>query len=269
MASLQGLSSAALATAKRMLQYKTACHWITFASAVASIFFAGFWLYFLAFVALLSELSSWFLSIFAGNKKALGQELLRLNILKQAYRGEMATDIAYLKARLSDAELKTGEEFDNPEYYSSNDSDPASRLIGILQESCFWSQHLYGACQNQAIKTSIGLAILVLLVIVLGLSFAGHDSNYSAPRLAILFLMLVPLWTEIGKSLSFGAASVKLELIDHRLDSASHDSASMLAVFADYNVVTSTAPLIPQKTYEKERDRLNTLWSERRERKSL
>lgn len=268
MASLQGLSSAVLATAKRLFKYKTACHWITFASAAASIFAAGVWLYALAFIALLSELISWFLSISAGNKKALGQELLRLNILKQAYRGEMAIDIAYLKARVSDADLVAGEEFDNPEYYSANDSDPTERLIDILQESCFWSQHLYGACGNQAIKASVGLAIVILLVIVIGLSVAEHDPNYSAPRLAILFLMLVPLWTEIGKSLSFGFASAKLTLIDHRLDSASQDSASMLAVFSDYNVVTSNAPLIPQKTYEKERDRLNALWSERREKKS-
>lgn len=269
MASLQGLSSAVLAAAKRLLKYKAACHWVTFISAAISIFMAGVVLYILAFAALISELSSWFLAISAANKKSLGQELLRLNILKQAYREDMAIDTAYLKARVSSSELQAGDDFDNPEYYSTRDNSPQARLVEILQESCFWSQHLFTACRDRAIKASVGLAVAVAVVIVVGLSVAGPDPNYSAPRLAILFLMLVPLWIEIAKALSFGSAASRLALIDHRLDVSSQNQASILAIFADYNVVTSNTPLIPQKIYENERDRLNELWTERRGRESL
>lgn len=264
MASLQGLSSSVLDAAKRLLKYKAACHWVTFISAAISIFTAGVVLYILALVALVSELSSWFLSISASNKKSLGQELLRLNILKQAYREDMAIDTAYLKARVSSSELQAGDEFDNPEYYSTRDESPQARLVEILQESCFWSQHLYTACRDRAIKVSVGLAVAIAVVIVVGLSAAGPDPNYSTPRLAILFLMLVPLWAELDKALSFWSAASRLALIDHRLDVSGQNQVSILSIFADYNVVTSNTPLIPQKVYDEERDRLNELWAERR-----
>jgi hypothetical protein len=269
MASLQGLSSAVLDAAKRLLKYKAACHWVTFISAAISIFVTGVLLYILAFAALISELSSWFIAISAANKKSLGQELLRLNILKQAYREDMAIDTAYLKARVRIRELQAGDDFDNPEYYFTRDNSPQVRLVEILQESCFWSQHLYTTCRDRAIKASVGLAVVIGVVVVVGLSIAGPDPNYSAPRLAILFSTLVPLWTEIGKALSFGAGASKLALIDHRLDVSGQNQASLLAIFADYNVVTSNTPLIPQKIYENERDRLNALWAERRGRESL
>lgn len=52
--------------------------------------------------------------------------------------------------------------------------------------------------------------------------------------------------------------------LDLRMESIDHnDDSIMLDIYADYNVVTSKASLIPQKLYEREKEVLNSLWVER------
>ncbi|HAS3594603.1 TPA: hypothetical protein I6189_003445 [Vibrio cholerae] len=133
----------------------------------------------------------------------------------------------------------------------------------IIQESCFWSQHLYQACKQRAVKNSILLAVLILALIVTGLSVTSSDANYSVPRLALLFLMFFPLWNGIDKAISFGNATSKLTSIDQQLGASKLAIPNLLSLFAEYNVVTSNTPLIPQKVFESEQEKLNTLWAER------
>lgn len=263
MASLQSLSSAVLDTAKSMSRIRYFFHLFTFLSVSTSIFSNGSLLYACGILALLSEISCWFISLSSAGKKSLGQEILRLNILQQAFGTGMTIDTAYLKTRVSASEFSRSNKFENTDYYSSNHEKPDDRLKNILQESCFWSQHLYAACRDKAVKIGIALAIAILILIILGLSTIDIDSNYSYPRFALLLLTFFPLWEQIGKAISFSSAASRLSLIDHRMEAGINGEASLLAIFADYNVVTSNTPLIPQKVYEKEQDKLNQLWAER------
>jgi hypothetical protein len=263
MASLQGLSSAVLDNAKTKAKYKICLHILTFICAALSIFLNGYWLYLLAVVALLSELSSWFLSLSIESKKSLGQEILRLNILKQAFGSNMAADIAYLKSKVNQKEYSKAEEFEKGTYYATENEEPEKRLVDIIQESCFWSQHLYQSCQAKSICITIFLSVLIVVLIITGLAILGTDSNYSIPRLSILFLTFFPLWGSIENSVSYSSAAEKLRNIDQRLNNISYEQSSILLIFAEYNVVTSKTPLIPQKVYDSEKDKLNGLWSER------
>ncbi len=263
MASLQSLSSAVLESSKRLIYYKSLVHFMTFAAASVSIVASGWNLYVLAIVALGSETICWFLGLSASNKKSLGQELLRLNILKQSFGSEMPIDTAYLKMKVSASEYKAASKFENPDYYSTKHENPKQRLLNILQESCFWSQHLYLACRDRSIKISVGVASSILLIIACSISLVELDDNYTAPRLAILFLTFLPLWDGISRAISFNLAASRLTIIDHRMESSISDEASVLAIFADYNVITSSTPLIPQGIYEKNSSKLNELWSER------
>lgn len=263
MASLQSLSSAVLDSAKIKSKHKIYLHILTFVCAASSIFLNGYWLYLLAVIALLSELSSWLLSLSIGSKKSLGQEILRLNILRQAFGSNMASEISYLKSKVDRKEYATAEKFENQEYYATADEAPEKRLVEIIQESCFWSQHLYQSCQERSTKISIILSVLIVILIITGLSIIGNDSSYSIPRLSLLFLTFIPLWGAIENAVNFSSAAEKLRSIDQKLDNISYEQSSILAIFADYNVVTSKAPLIPQKVYESEQSKLNELWSER------
>jgi hypothetical protein len=263
MASLQSLSSAVLDSAKIKSKYKIYLHILTFVCAALSIFLNGYWLYLLAVVALLSELSSWLLSLSIGNKKSLGQEILRLNILKQAFGSNMAPEISYLKSKVDRKEYAKANEFENQEYYATAGEAPEKRLVDIIQESCFWSQHLYQSCQERSTKTSIIISVLIVILIISGLTIIGNDISYSIPRLSLLFLTFIPLWGAIENAVSFSSSAEKLRSIDHKLNNISYEQSSILAIFADYNVVTSKAPLIPQKVYDSEKNKLNELWSER------
>jgi hypothetical protein len=263
MASLQSLSSAVLDTAKSMARIRYFLHLFTFLLVSTSIFYNGSLLYACGILALLSEVSCWFISLSSARKKSLGQEILRLNILQQAYGAGMNIDTAYLKTRVSASEYTKSNKFENTEYYSSNHENPGDRLKNILQESCFWSQHLYSACWDRAVKIGVALSVVILVLIIIGLSTIDIDSNYSYPRFALLLLTFFPLWEQIGKAISFSSAASRLSLIDHRMEAGIDGEASLLAIFADYNVVTSNTPLIPQNVYEKEQDKLNQLWDER------
>jgi len=263
MASLQSLSSVVLDSAKTKSKYKNILHLVTFVCAALSIFLNSYWLYILAIIALLSELSSWFLSLSIEGKKSLGQEILRLNILQQAFGTNMVVDIAYLKSKVDKSEYSKAEKFENQAYYATKNTKPEKRLVEIIQESCFWSQHLYQSCQSRAIVFSITLVVIIIVLVITGLTLIGTDSNYSIPRLSVLFLTFVPLWSSIDSALSFSSASSKLKNIDQRLNNMDYEQSSILSIFAEYNVITSKTPLIPQKIYESEQAKLNSLWNER------
>jgi hypothetical protein len=263
MASLQSLSSAVLDSAKRKTKHKNTLHFLTFFCAALSIFLKGHWLYVLATIALLSELYSWFMSLSIESKKSLGQEILRLNILQQAFGSNMAVDIAYLKSKVSKKEYSKAEKFENQAYYATENPEPEKRLVDIIQESCFWSQHLYQSCKSRAVVFSIFIAVLIIFLAITGLTLIDTDSNYSIPRLSILFLTFVPLWSAIESAVSFSSAANKLKSIDQRLSNINYEQSSILSIFAEYNVVTSNTPLISQKIYESEQDKLNDLWEER------
>ncbi|ABV86559.1 hypothetical protein [Shewanella pealeana] len=263
MASIQSLSSAVLDNAKMYSKYENLLHLVTFICAASSIFLVGNLLYIVALTAIVSEFSAWLLSKTTNNKKSLGQELIRLNIIQKSYGADMSVDLAYLKSKVTIDEFKKADKFENSNYYATSDSAPEVRLVEIIQESCFWSQHLYQACKQRTIRNSILLAVLIIALIVTGLSVTSTDANYSLPRLALLFLMFFPLWNGIDKAISFGNATSKLTSIDQQLGTSKLAFPNLLSLFAEYNVVTSNTPLIPQKVFESEQEKLNTLWAER------
>jgi hypothetical protein len=263
MASLQGLSSAVLDSAKAKSKYNSGLHTLTFVCAALSIFLNGLWLYTLALIAFISEFTSWFLSLSIENKKSLGQEILRLNILQQAFGSKMAVDVAYLKSRVDKQDDSKSEKFDNQAYYATENPEPEKRLVDILQESCFSSQHLYQSCQKRAVVCSVVTAAILIVLVITCLTLKHSDGNYSVPRLSLLFLTFLPLWSLVGDAISFWSASNRLKSIDQRLSNIRDDQSSTLSIFAEYSVVTSNAPLIPQKVYESEQSKLNELWDDR------
>lgn len=263
MASIQSLSSAVLNNAKQYSKYESFLHFITFTCAAVSIFLNGNWLYLVAVIALIAEFCSWLLSKSTSSKKSLGQELIRLNIIQNSYGSNMSVDLAYLKSKVTNSEFNKASSFENSDYYATDDLTPEVRLVEIIQESCFWSQHLYQACKQRAIANSILLSILIIVLIITGLSLISSDANFTLPRLALLFLMFFPLWNGIDKAISFGSATSKLTSIDQQLSASKCAFPDLLLLFAEYNVVTSKTPLIPQKVFENEQDKLNLLWAER------
>lgn len=263
MPSIQALSSAVLDAAKVWIRRRTFFHTLTFLFAASGIIASGGWLYGLACLAALSEMAAWASSLATQSKKALGQELLRHNILKTSFGNGMVLDASYLKGKVDKKDREKAKRFEKDDYYGTSERNSENRLIQILQESCFWSHHLYRSSRDRAAIIASSLILLVIISVALTLPLTEIDQQYTEPRLVLLFMIFFPIWDEMGKVISFNNASNRLELIDTRLSSNITDIAGVLAIFADYNVVTASAPLIPQKIYDKKKDVLNGLWAER------
>ena len=122
----------------------------------------------------------------------------------------MAVDVAYLKSKVDKNDYSKSEKFENQAYYATENPEPEKRLVDILQESCFWSQHLYQSCQKRAVAFSVFISILIIVLVITGLTLIGSDSNYSVPRLSLLFLTFFPLWSsvrDVEVTLSIGIVS--------------------------------------------------------------
>ena len=265
MASLQALSSAVLDESKNYFRLHNLCHLGTLASACVAIFSSGELLYALALLAFVFELLGWIFNLIGNSRKSLGQELLRANMLDSAYGNKSTIAHAYLKRQVSSKSLSNAENFDQNRYYDTDEVLGKDKLKDILQESCFWSQHLYEVSRNRAIRNSVIIAVLLICFIVSLLTYLHDDANHSYARLVLLFFMTVPLWSEMSNVICWSSAlPKKVSEIDYRIEAVSDASEQqVLALYADYNVVTACNPLIPQEVYDAERERLNGLWHER------
>lgn len=265
MNNLQPLFGAILDESKRFSTLKLWAHFVTLFVAVSSIYLDGKYLFLACLVISVSEIIAWFLKYFANSTKELGQEVLRANMLKEAFGNKSKLSIAYLTSKIPKSAFKESEKHLNEGYYVSSNIDKGKyRLSRILQESCFWSQHLYHKCAKIGLAKAVVLLLVVFFVGVSYSVFMDNDELFSAPRIFILLVALVPLWDQIEDVITWFDSASRLKEIDQRMETIDHDDDSeMFALYADYNVITSKASLIPQKIYEGEKNLLNTLWSER------
>ena len=265
MNNLQPLFGAILDDAKRDQKIQFWVHITTFIIAVSTIFLNGKGLYVACALMGISELSAWYVKFSSNVKKDLGQEILRTNMLKNAFGTQSHLSIAYLTSRIPKKAWSEAKKHENDEYYdNSNIHNGKENLVKILQESCFWSQHLYGICSKNSF---IKVAVFIATIFFLGISFSvfiDHDQAFSGPRIFILLVALLPLWNELDNAIICHFSSSKLRDVDQRLEKLDiKNEAEIFALYADYNVVTAKAPLIPQKVYESEKDLLNRLWKDR------
>lgn len=263
MVNIQGLSSYVLDKSKSYSSYILYLHLITFTCAALSIFFSGYSLYILAAIAFLAEITCWVINNRVQHNKSLGQKLSRLNIITESYQKDMKLELAYLQSEINSSEFAQALEFQNDNYFSTKQVEPLECLKENLQESCFWSQHLYKAYFKKKIKNTIIIALSIAILLLFSLTILPNDPNYSIPRLALLLLICFPLKSGIDDAISLYNAANSLGVIDRKLNECTDDSSELLIIFSEYSVSTSHAPLIPEKLYKKERDGLTLLWSER------
>ncbi len=260
---IQGLANATFKSAKKITECRSKVRLIMFAFAICSIFVEGKILWVLAILSMFAEAYTWYLLLKINSKKNLAHEFIRINIIQKAFGRKMPMDLSYLKAQVDDKELEKAEAFDEPNYYASKNENPKIKLVEILQESCFWTQHLYKASLEKSTSTALILFTFILITVIGFLSLVSPDENYGLARALMLLLMFAPLWDQIEKIVIFNSASSKLKLIDLNLKFKGKETDYVLFIFADYNAVISNAPLISDAIYEQEKPKLEKLWAER------
>jgi hypothetical protein len=221
--------------------------------------------YGLAVAAWAGEGCSWFLNYTGRKLQAAAETCRRRSILIEALGPtQELVDAVDLHLCFNDKIKTKARTLDDPAYYASKEGVGIGRLKEMLQESAFWSKHLYRAAAGRSATICVVLAIGIIAIVILGWPVAIEDKSLLLPRALVIFLGFVVAFDELGRWLDWMGASEQVEAVDRRLEriDGSH-LEPLLAVFSDYGVATASAPPIPTRVYTREKDRLNDAWSKR------
>jgi hypothetical protein len=156
--------------------------------------------------------------------------------------------------------------WNDPEYFASAEPPGVARAVSMLEESAFWSQHLYGASAQVALRRFLMAAGLS------GVCFVVAAGMPNAPSGAILLPLLVNIastliWVDLlaGWRAYESAAHAAREVVARleRIRQAGHDRDAFYLAFLDYNSVVENAPLMIDGVFDGHKDRLNELWARR------
>jgi len=152
-------------------------------------------------------------------------------------------------------------------YFNTSQPYGEKKLAAIIEESSFWSKHLF---QKSATRYWIWFGIALTISIV-GLLLIPLLNIGNFNLLISQVFCLVLTWMIAGNlfttSLAFTEAARSSDNIESRLASmaaAGESDEDIFIIVSDYNALVGISPTIPSSIYQKNRDRLNLLWAERK-----
>lgn len=263
--SLLALSRAEFEEAKEQFHRRYWAHGIALVAGVIALFVPAPTAYLLAVVALIAESAAWWFRYQGNNLQGIAEEGKRQALLIDAFGGvQEHFEVADIRRRISTGAYKKAAGFEDPDYYASKEPQGPARLRDNLQESAFWSKHLYAAASRRASRNFALLLLAVLLLALVALPLTSGNIPLAIARTLVVFLEFLAASDELGRALSWKAAATQVEAVDRRLEGIDVCSGvPTLSVFADYSVATAAAPPIPSDVNRKEGERLNCLWAER------
>jgi hypothetical protein len=244
----------------------------TFVLSIISIFISNPYTYIPALLALGVQVCSWIFRDKAGKFHSNGEEGrthgLSLNALGST---EERLELNKWLSRVTNASGQTPEPAAS-DYFASNSPIGMRRLCDHLQENAFWNMHQYqktAAHYSKILGIFAGITVASVLVAI---PLASGGGSLIFARVLVSALASGAALTQFSEVRSWRSAEAKSERLDNRLDSLSSFSeeelrqdklGTILAVYGDYRVTTASAPPIPKWLYDREKDRLNELWSRR------
>ena len=174
------------------------------------------------------------------------------------YGDALAEGLDLITDSLTDERLRSVPKEDRQGYYSSNASEGIERLRENLVESAIWTEKLYRAAKAQLLIKS-----LVIVVCAIGMAativFArkGAIDTTAALQLVSVALVFVVSAEQFDNVERWKWASGEARRLRQALTVARHgDSDQQAAVrvwvaFSDYAVLTSIAPAIPRRLYQR------------------
>lgn len=266
MTTLLALSRAEFELVNRLHRYRLAAHVITLVVSAGALFVREPIAYVCSVAAFVTEAIAYVVRQMASERQSHASEAMRRARLMDAL-GHTAEplDLADIRAGFSKRTEKAASGHEDPSYYATTASVGPKRLVEILQESAFWSKHLYEAASVRGLILWSAVLVVVLGTIVFGMPFFSPNLLLNLARAAALFLAFVSATDGLTRALEWRSAAKRTGCVDRRLEHVSGaEQEPLLAVFADYSVITAAAPPIPPSIYKAERTRLNELWRDRK-----
>jgi hypothetical protein len=265
MANLLSLSRAEQDYAKRLIVGRYLAHTVTFGLSVAALFVSDPLSYYLAAAALATELVANLARWTSAGAKARGDDGRRRSILIKNLGASLeGLDLADTRQRFSGYAHKHAPRFDDPNYWATEREPGPARLCEALQESLFYSRHLYRAAGSVAGGFAVlpgALFVVVLFVLLLGNT---GDVGVAAARVAVVGLSFLLALDLAALAVGWYQAGIACERLDSRLECASfRESDVLLAVWGDYSAVHALASPIPERIYQRKRNGLEADWQAR------
>ncbi len=159
-----------------------------------------------------------------------------------------------------------GKKYEDEKYFKTQKEYGNKKLAEIVEESSFWSKHLF----KMSAKRYWFYFAATLTISILGLLLLPLLNVGSLDILISQVFCLILIWLVTGNifsaAMSFTNAANSTDDIEGRLDKMASNMESdqdVLLIVSDYNALVESSPTIPSDLYEKNREKLNTLWRER------
>lgn len=262
MASLLGIARAASQEAKRLLGLRLWAHGATFVFTLMSFAVQDPWTLYPVLGAVLAESIAWAIRFRADTLHHSAEQARRSAVLMNAFGlTKEPADAIDLRADLGQSLVTKAESLEDSQYYASTTPPGPERLREVLQESAFWSKHLYAT----AASWSFVLCAAPILLLGLGAIILGplHSPivHLVLARVAVSALTALISVDQLSEGLAWRRAADIAVHTDHALGRASSRvDADMLAVFAEYSVGTASAHPIPEWIYRRGHQSLEAAW---------
>ena len=219
--------------------------------ALCNLIISGFWLWF---------------SIQAKNSHSVAERARRAVVFSNGLgirlSGKSYTDLKML-FNVNESE---GEKYEDENYFKSQQEYGNKKLAEIVEESSFWSKHLYKkSARRYWLYFSVTLVISILGLLLVPLLNVGSMDILISQVFCLILIWLIT-GSIFSTAMSFTNAANSIDDIEGRLDKMAlnkEPDQDVLLVVSDYNALVESSPTIPSDLYEKNRDTLNTLWNER------
>ncbi len=159
-----------------------------------------------------------------------------------------------------------GEKYEDSSYFKTPEEYGNKKLAKIVEESSFWSKHLFKiSATHYWIYFSVALTVSIVGLLLVPLLNIGNF-NILVSQMFCLVLTWLITGNLFSMAIAFtNAASVADDLESRLANMAMNEKTNqdVLIVVSDYDALVENSPIIPTKIYEKNRKRLDRLWTER------
>jgi hypothetical protein len=157
------------------------------------------------------------------------------------------------------------EAWKEPGYFAATEPPGVQRAAAMLQESAFWSTHLFRASAARMQIWLVGCGIAALVCLLAGpVLWPGAAHRVLIPVFSVLASSLVFLeW--LIRVMQYHAAAIETGEILQRLESlraAGFPKDDFLLILVDYNSAVEAAPMMAPGVFKANHDRLDRIWRE-------
>lgn len=253
-----GLLTVAVQSLPNLIEATGGWAWIPKATSIVT--------YLCAVLGIILQVGHWIFHRTASNRHTLGSTIKRRAMLIDALGpSSEQLDIRLLRQQVGESIERRARSFKIPEdYYASDEEHGLERLRHNLQESAFFTHSLYKMASAGAFwkfgLSAFGIAVGLLIII----PFAPREGAMIVANSTIAFIAFLVSADFLGQALDWAEGASVVERIERRLEKITPGNTdAYMAAFADYECATAIFPAPPTALYERERDRLDSLWRDR------